>query len=59
METITLNIWICTDRARSRMDIKVKVEKEDWDNWSDTEKENFVKEILLDSGRIEWGYTIE
>uniref|UniRef100_A0A6M3JRK1 DUF7167 domain-containing protein n=1 Tax=viral metagenome TaxID=1070528 RepID=A0A6M3JRK1_9ZZZZ len=57
METITLNIWVCTDRARSRQDIKVKVEKEDWDSWDDRERENFITEKLLE--QVEWGYTVE
>ncbi len=57
MKTIILNIWLCTNRARSRMDIKAKAEKEDWDNWNDKEREDFIKEKLLE--QTEWGYTVE
>lgn len=56
-EYITLNIWTCTDKARSQMYIRVKVEKEDWENFTETEKENFIKEEIFN--KIEWGYTEE
>ena len=54
---VTLNIWVCTDKASSRMDIKVKFEKEDWESWTDKEKEDFIKEEMLN--KVEWGYTTE
>lgn len=56
-EYITLNIWVCTDRAHGRMDITADVHKEDWDDMEDKDKEEFVLEKIL--GRIEWGYGID
>lgn len=49
-------LWIATDRVGSKTDREVEVDAEEWEELSETERDEYMYDELMNSCMFEWGF---
>ena len=55
-EQRVVTVWVRTDRVGSKYEIEIKVAAEDWDEFKESERSDYVWAEITNRSMIEWGW---
>jgi len=58
-DTVEITIWVCTNKVRSEATMTVTFDREEWEEMSEEEREEVMREEYENSCLVEWGWREE
>jgi hypothetical protein len=53
-----IKAWVKTNMVGSKCEIEFDVDREDWEDMTEEERDDLVHDAIMNSGVIEWDYKV-